>query len=180
MTYNELSGMTVLQLRKLAKEHSVILGAGIDKAGIIEKLLPVLSGESDSDPSPDESDRSAEPKYQAAWHNADTPKYNSRPAYQAPGSAPRPAWQSTTPSGQHLTHEQQHAQPLRPGGFAPRFGPAAATPPAASAPSGSSEAVPSGASSPLPEKRISHGGETGFGPRTFGPLSVSQPRTAEP
>ena len=42
MTYEELNGMTVLQLRKLAKEHSVVLGAGIDKAGIIEKLLPIL------------------------------------------------------------------------------------------------------------------------------------------
>ena len=181
MTYNELSGMTVLQLRKLARDHSVVLGAGIDKAGIIEKLLPVLSGESDTEPSPAESDHSSEPKYQAAWHNADTPKYSARPAYQAPGSAPRPAWQSTTPSGQHLSHEQQHAQPLRPGGFAPRFGPAAATPPVApSVPSGSSETAPSAAPSPLPEKRISHGAETGFGPRTFGPLSASQPRTAEP
>ena len=29
MTFNELNGMTVLQLRKLAREHSVVLGAGI-------------------------------------------------------------------------------------------------------------------------------------------------------
>ena len=43
MTLSELNGMTVLQLRKLARENSVVLGAGIDKAGIIEKLLPVLS-----------------------------------------------------------------------------------------------------------------------------------------
>ena len=43
MTYNELNQMTVLQLRKLAKENSVVLGSGIDKAGIIDKLLPVLS-----------------------------------------------------------------------------------------------------------------------------------------
>ena len=45
MTFSELNGMTVLQLRKLARENSVVLGAGIDKAGIIEKLLPVLSGD---------------------------------------------------------------------------------------------------------------------------------------
>ena len=43
MTYDELNGMTVLQLRKLAREHAVVLGSGIDKAGIIEKLLAVLS-----------------------------------------------------------------------------------------------------------------------------------------
>ena len=42
MTHDELNGMTVLQLRKLARENSVVLGSGIDKAGIIEKLLSVL------------------------------------------------------------------------------------------------------------------------------------------
>ena len=181
MTYDELNAMTVLQLRKLAKENSVVLGAGIDKAGIIEKLLPVLSAEQSSASEYDEEDRLSEPKYQAAWHNADAPKYSARPAYQAPGSAPRPAWQSTTPSGQHLTHEQQHVQPMRPGGFAPRFGPASAVPssqPAAPA-SVSESSVPAPAS-PLPEKRISHGAESGFGPRTFGPLAPVQPRAAEP
>ena len=37
MTLNDLQSMTVMQLRKLAKEHHVVLGAGIDKAGIVEK-----------------------------------------------------------------------------------------------------------------------------------------------
>ena len=89
MTFNELNGMTVLQLRKLAREHSVVLGAGIDKAGIIEKLLSVLS---ESEP-PVREDTGAD-------RHSDTPKYSARPAYQAPGSAPRPAWLNTTPSGQ--------------------------------------------------------------------------------
>ena len=44
MTEKELSAMTVLQLRKLAKEQGVVLGAGIDKAGIIQKILNI-SGE---------------------------------------------------------------------------------------------------------------------------------------
>lgn len=35
----ELQAMTVIQLRKLAKENGVKLGAGIDKAGIVERLL---------------------------------------------------------------------------------------------------------------------------------------------
>ena len=39
MTEKELSAMTVMQLRKLAKEQKITLGAGIDKAGIIQKLL---------------------------------------------------------------------------------------------------------------------------------------------
>ncbi len=176
MTYNELSEMTVVQLRKLAKNNGVILGSGIDKAGIIEKLLPVISDQSLSASEESDTDRLAEPKFQAAWHNNDAPRYNARPAYQAPGSAPRPAWQNTTPSGQHLAPEQQHAQPLRPGGFTPRFGPSASVSPAAE----STEPAPSAPSSPLPEKRISHGSEAGFGPRSFGPLANPQQRISEP
>ena len=177
MTYNELNEMTVLQLRKLAKDYAVVLGSGIDKAGIIEKLLPVISDQPLSVSDGTESDHLAEPKFQAAWHNNDAPRYNARPAYQAPGSAPRPAWQNTTPSGQHLTSEQQHAQPLRPGGFTPRFGPSSSISPAAPE---STDTAPAAASSPLPEKRISHGTETGFGPRSFGPLSNPQQRITEP
>ena len=181
MTYDELNEMTVLQLRKLAREHSVVLGAGIDKAGIIEKLIPAVSAAS-SDPSEDtDADRLAEPKFQAAWHNNDTPRYSARPAYQAPGQASRPAWQNTTPSGQHLIHEQPHAQPLRPGGFTPRFGPSSGTPSVPVPAAAENTDVPSSAvSSPLPEKRISHGAESGFGPRSFGPISNPQQRTPEP
>lgn len=176
MTYNELSEMTVVQLRKLAKDHAVTLGSGLDKAGIIEKLLPVISEQAFPVSEESDSDRLAEPKFQAAWHNNDTPRYNARPAYQAPGSAPRPAWQNTTPSGQHLAPEQQHAQPLRPGGFTPRFGPSVSV----STATDNTEPASSAPSSPLPEKRISHGSESGFGPRSFGPLSNPQQRITEP
>ena len=168
MNQNELGSMTVVQLRKLAREHSIVLGAGIDKAGIIEKLMSVL-GEESSPGTGDESQ--AEPKYQAAWHNADSPRYNVRPAYQSPSSAgSRPAWQNTTPSGQHLINEQ-HAQPLRPGGFTPRFGPAATT--AAASPEGN-EPARSHVLSPIPEKRIVHVSDGGFGPRAFGPAHTAQ------
>ena len=102
MTYDELNEMTILQLRKLARENDVILGSGIDKAGIIEKLLPVVSADAPQEKEED-SDRLAEPKFQAAWHNSDAPRFNVRPAYQAPGSSPRPAWQNTTPSGSLYT-----------------------------------------------------------------------------
>ena len=178
MTYDELNEMTVLQLRKLAREHSVVLGSGIDKARIIDKLLPVITSSASGE---EDTDRMAEPKFQAAWHNNDTPRYSAKPAYQAPGSAPRPAWQNTTPSGQHLIHEQPHAQPLRPGGFTPRFGPSAGVSPAAApAPADNPETAPMTAPSPIPEKRISHGAETGFGPRSFGPISNPQQRAPEP
>ena len=183
MTLSELNEMTVLQLRKLAKEHAVVLGSGVDKAGIIEKLLPVLAEQ----PAPEtekgdaDADRMAEPKFQAAWHNSDAPKYSARPAYQAPGTAPRPAWMNTTPSGQHLVHEVQHAQSLRPGGFTPRFGPAAGNAaPAPAAEPAEPAPAPAASSSPLPEKRIAHGGEVGFGPRSFGPMSAPAQRTPEP
>ncbi len=185
MTQSELNQMTVLQLRKLAKENSVVLGSGIDKAGIIEKLLSVLAVENEQPVrEAPAADKLGEPKYQAAWHNSDTPRYNARPAYQAPGAAARPAWQNTTPSGQHLSHDQQHAQPLRPGGFTPRFGPAAAqSVPAAPAPAQPETAeeekrtVP--APSPLPEKRIVHTVEPAFAPHAFGPAAAPVQRPAD-
>ena len=61
MTYNELNQLTVLQLRKLAKENSVVLGSGIDKAGIIEKLLPVLSDDAEPAQAANEESTLAEP-----------------------------------------------------------------------------------------------------------------------
>jgi len=42
----ELSSMTVIELRKLAKEKHVRLGAGLSKDGIIQKLTAALAGES--------------------------------------------------------------------------------------------------------------------------------------
>ena len=169
MTRNELNEMTVLALRKLAKENMIVLGAGIDKAGIIDKLASVIC----SDPeSAQEHDQQAEPKYQAAWHNSDAPRFNARPAYQAPQTAgSRPAWQNTTPSGQHLTAEQQHTQPLRPGGFTPRFGPAVSVAPPA--PAQDKEPSAQSAVSPLPEKRIAHGGDPIFVSHSFGPQSFA-------
>ena len=181
MTYNELNQLTVLQLRKLAKENSVVLGSGIDKAGIIDKLLPVLSDDAEPAQAANEESTLAEPKYQAAWHNSDAPRYSARPAYQAPGTAPRPAWQNTSPSGQHMTLEQQHVQPTRPGGFTPRFGPAAAQPPVQHTASSEEKTEQPAApvASPIPEKRIARAPEAGFGPRSFGPGSAPVQRYQE-
>ncbi len=155
MTENELSAMTVMQLRKLAKEQKITLGAGIDKSGIIRKILDNVSGfsvPSEESADPNES-VSAEPKFQAAWHNTDAPRFNARPAYQAPGTAPRPAWQNTTPSG-HQLPQQQRVQPVRPGSFTPRFGPAAAASSAAAeAPASVRRESPAPSPGPLPEHR---------------------------
>ena len=152
MTENELQAMTVMQLRKLAKEQKITLGAGIDKAGMIRKIIE----ESTDNASSAAESADAEPRFQAAWHNSDAPRFNVRPAYQAPGAAVRPAWQNTTPSGHPVPRDPQRIQPHRPGSSAPRFGPAAAAPSPVEEPaSHQSEPSPQAAPvSPLPERRF--------------------------
>ena len=176
MTEKELSEMTVIQLRKLAKERNITLGAGIDKAGIIRKLLesetPADAGSQDAAPE-------GEARFQAAWHNSDAPRFSARPAYQAPGAAPRAAWQNTTPSG-HQLPVQQRIQPARQGGFTPRFGPAAAAPaaPAEPAPVRRENApVPSG---PLPEHRFGESSYTHRISSNYSPAYTAPARTNEP
>ena len=155
-TENELKEMTVLQLRKTAKENGIVIGAGVDKAGIIRKILehgdvPPESETTPVQPAP------AEPKYQSAWHNTDAPRFSSRPSYQAPISGNRPAWQNTSPSGHQFTREPR-VQPVRSAGYTPRFGPAPSVP--APAPESEpaqtpNEEVSRPAASPLPNHRIS-------------------------
>ena len=209
MTEKELSSMTVLQLRKLAKEQKVTLGAGIDKSGIIQKILDSMPQEASApavqpaEPvsapasqnaaagaAADGAQASAspagesggEPRFQAAWHNSDAPRFSARPAYQAT-AATRPAWQNTTPSGHQLSREQHQRQPFRPGSSTPRFGPAAAAPaaPAAaaeSAPAHREYAAPAG--SPLPERRFgdSSGSYTHRISANYTPAYVSPSRPA--
>ena len=163
MTEKELSALTVVQLRKIARDAGVVLGAGIDKAGIIRKILE-HSGDAAAEPADvqqQESEPAAEassgPKFQAAWHNTDAPRYNARPSYQYTPAQARPAWQNTTPSGHPISREQQRPQPVRPGSFTPRFGPAASVAPSAAQDNTQSPTEPAHASpamSPLPERRI--------------------------
>ncbi len=178
-TENELREMTVLQLRKTAKENSIVIGAGVDKAGIIRKILesqaPAENGTAAAPAGP------AEPKYQSAWHNTDAPRFSARPSYQAPGAGPRPAWQSTTPSG-HQFNREPRVQPVRSAGFTPRFGPAPSAPaPAAQeteqTQSHNEEAVRP-AVSPLPNHRISE--TAGYAHRISAPYSSSSAYTGIP
>ena len=121
MTENELKSMTVVQLKQYAKENHITLGAGLDKAGIVAKIYAAEQDQPAGELSEQQSflapaeqepavpaeevreeEPPAEPKFQAAWHNTDAPRYSAKPSYQAPGApsfGPRPAWQSTTPSG---------------------------------------------------------------------------------
>ena len=42
MSFTDLQAMTVIQLRKIARENSVVLRAGIDKAAMIETIAQAL------------------------------------------------------------------------------------------------------------------------------------------
>ncbi len=182
MTEKELSAMTVMELRKLAKEEKITLGSGIDKAGIIQKLLENSPENIDVPPEPAalEEPVGTEPRFQAAWHNSDAPRFNARPAYQAPGTTARPAWQNTTPSG-HQIPQQPRVQPVRPGSHTPRFGPAASVAPAsvdsAQIPPRKEPSAP--VAGPLPEHRF--GDTSAYTHRisaNYSPAYVS-PRPAE-
>ncbi|MBR5548057.1 MAG: transcription termination factor Rho [Clostridia bacterium] len=118
MQKSELQAMTVIQLRKLAKENGVKLGAGIDKAGIVERLLEheleeIQAAEAPAQPEvvkPDpktlhEASLSADVTSALpgsgyrAWNN---PQQHERPAFrqawQRPAQQPvnKPSWQRTT------------------------------------------------------------------------------------
>jgi transcription termination factor Rho len=153
-TENELREMTVLQLRKTAKENSIVIGAGVDKAGIIRKILenqaPAENGPAAVPAAP------AEPKYQSAWHNTDAPRFSARPSYQAPAAGSRPAWQNTSPSGHQFGRSETRVQPVRSAGYTPRFGPAPSAPaPESEQPQAQNEEFSRPAVSPLPNHRIS-------------------------
>ena len=140
MNLNEL---TVLELRKVAKDMKVPLGAGISKQGIIDKLTMAMA-EQGAAPAPapaaEETAPAAEPAADVAeaeeapaqpqFKQAYTApaRFNNKPSYQAPAygrsPAPRPAAQAEAP----------RTQTTRPTGFQSRFGPAAQAPQTAPAP----------------------------------------------
>lgn len=142
--------MTVIELRKLAKERGVTLGAGISKAGIIAKLEADMNAEHPPEDAGNAAEQAAEqpeqpivskvipasaapaqPQFRAAWHNP-APRYGTKPAYQAPAySQPRPGYNRPAPGGAETVRP---AAPVRPSGYTPRFGPAAQEPPAAEQP----------------------------------------------
>lgn len=149
----DLSTKTVIELRKLAKEKGVTLGAGISKAGIIEKLnlamaegsAPAEAAEETSALEAPASEEKAEPvaapaavkaepaqtttQYRAAWHNPSPTRYNSKPAYQAPA-----AYQQRPVSRPAPQEQTRPVMGTRPVGYTSRFGPAAEDRPAAPRP----------------------------------------------
>lgn len=76
----QLQAMTVVQLRKLAKENGVKLSAGIDKSGIVARLSEALPDEPAVQPSP--------PEQAQALHE---PAPEPEPAPEAPKEDASPA-----------------------------------------------------------------------------------------
>ncbi len=138
MAYGDLNELTVVELRKLAKELKVTLGAGATKASIIDMLNTAIAQQSPteeespaaplkatlSEDSADDAqselpkaDAPAQPTFRQAY--VAPPRFNSKPSYQAltssRSSAPKPAPMEVVP----------RPQPVRATGFAPRFGPTA-------------------------------------------------------
>ena len=151
----DLSSKTVVELRKMAKEHGVTLGAGVNKESIIAKLTSALGPMEDTPeetPAPQEAQDSspapeaaaapapatvepaatvprqepAQTQYRAAWHNP-SPRYSSKPAYQAPAY---PARQNSWQGSRQPTADAPRPAQTRPTGYTPRFGPAAEESPA--------------------------------------------------
>ncbi len=141
MSDMNLNELTVIELRKVAKEMKVPLGAGISKQGIIDKLSMAIAeqgaapepveapaapaeAEATDEPEAEESapEAPAQPQFRQAY--VAPQRFGGKPAYQQgysrPATRPQPAADAPRP------------QPSRPAGFQSRFGPAAA--PSAPAP----------------------------------------------
>lgn len=124
MTTSELSAMTVLELRKVAKSKGVKLSAGISKAEIVERIAKAYAADEPAKVEPKaepqmaqeesvlqegtqpsvnadvkpEDNTAAQPQFRQAWRAPATqPRYSSRPAYQAPAYGQRSSsWQGRT------------------------------------------------------------------------------------
>jgi len=140
MNLNEL---TVLELRKVAKDMKVPLGAGISKQGIIDKLTMAMAEQSAAEapasspapvaeePAPVEEpakdeEEDAQPQFKQAY--VAPQRFNNKPSYQAPAYGRPAAPRSPAPM------EAPRTQTTRPTGFQSRFGPASQSPQAAPAP----------------------------------------------
>ena len=137
---SELQAMTVIQLRKLAKENGVKLGAGIDKAGIVERLLENMGEEPQAEaaepacaqpevvkPDPEtlhEASLSADVTSAApgsgyrTWNNPQQERPAYRQAWQTRPvqnrePAPKPSWQRTPNTANRFGPQARQQTPER-------------------------------------------------------------------
>lgn len=150
MPNQDLASKTVAELRKMAKEYGVTLGAGIQKAGIIAKLEAALGDDEATapeagQPAPEQaavpqapSAPPAEPKpqqsaaapqgqvqFRAAWRNPapTNARYGGKAGYGAPRSPG--TWQSTPARPLQQDMPPRIGGTVRPANYTPRFGPEA-------------------------------------------------------
>ena len=109
MTHSDLMSMTVLQLRKLAREQKIVLGAGIDKSAMVHKIAAALGclpeeGQirfdeilhEDPDPAPSATEPALEPlaaentPVTPAADPASQPEKNTSPAQDHAPAADQP------------------------------------------------------------------------------------------
>ncbi|MCI5955407.1 MAG: transcription termination factor Rho [Clostridiales bacterium] len=142
----ELQAMTVVQLRKLARENGVKLSAGIDKSGIVARLADALGEETEPVKAEDEaaSQTGASEPEQKAPVQAEIEKLQDAPLSAdvtavAPGSGFRPwnnaqeqgtfrpvyrqAWQARSTTAPRDSVQKPAWQQTRPAGTVNRFGP---------------------------------------------------------
>lgn len=135
MSIQNLTEMTVLELRKLAKENKVKLSAGLSKAGIIEKIEAVLPPIGDAQPVPAQAApqvvaaesvpqkeeatpppaKPQEPKQKPALEKADEAQAPAQPQFKAAWRNPRtePQYRSK-PSYQAPAYSSKPAWQARP------------------------------------------------------------------
>ncbi len=136
MQITQLQTMTVVQLRKLARENGVKLSAGIDKEGIVERLVQTLSDIAEL-PQPQQeetevAEAAEEPASQASLFADVTcvepastwPKAKAQPETSS-ASAYRQAWQARPAATRQPAHQPNWQTAARPGGAVSRFGPQA-------------------------------------------------------
>ena len=131
MTHSELNSMTVLQLRKVAKENHITLGSGIDKAGIVEKIYAVISADGHQEAMPgvfgmpqeapaasaaNPENAEAAPAPQAAPEEEPV-----KPTVPAEKPVPEPAAESAEPKYQAAWHSPDSVVPGAPSARQPGF-----------------------------------------------------------
>lgn len=166
MTVQELNSYTVLELRKIARSSGIVLGAGLSKAEIIQKIA-----EADPVDAQDVAEKEPARQNQSA-------RFDSKPAYQA-----TPSWQSGNNSGiGNAVNNTQHPVASRPVGYTPRFGPAVTGTPARAEKTN----VPPRPVTPAPERRFGPAAPRAAAP-SFGPgsaprsdLAPADPRPVPP
>ncbi|MBQ6174250.1 MAG: transcription termination factor Rho [Clostridia bacterium] len=149
MSGADFAGMTVIELRKYAKEHGIVLSAGMNKADIVTRLTSAAEGQVTMEepaeeaapaktPEPVEAEKPAEPAkptepakpaFRAAWHNPSNRYTNQRASSgfgPARGFGPAQPERPAQPAAPAFAAPQETPAP-RAGGYSPRFGPAART-----------------------------------------------------